>query len=194
MEHTINPILSVKNLDLRRGDILLHKGINFDLHAGQGLCLRGPNGCGKTTLIHTLAGILSLSDNSTVKHTNHFFLPQEYALTEHASVQDNMTTFAKIMGVSALSEVDPFDIRSLLTKKVHTLSNGQKRRVSLSRLLMAQEKLWLLDEPDQGLDGHFKEVLGNVLQSHIARGGAVLIASHTFQGGGERWEDFMLPF
>lgn len=190
MEHTINPILSVKNLDLRRGDIMLHTGISFDLDAGQGLCLRGPNGCGKTTLIHILSGLISRSDMSTITCTNHFFLPQEYALMDHASVQDNIHTFAKVMRVSPIIRDDFFEVNDLHHKKIHALSNGQKRRVSLTRLLMTQEKLWFLDEPDQGLDTHFTKIFTNVLKKHLARGGSVLLASHTFQGDERHWTEY----
>ncbi len=168
---------------------MLQSHILLDVPKGHGMCLRGPNGCGKTTLLYVLAGILE-SESFTIEKVDHFFLPQEHALLDHATVEDNLWVFAKLMREPRLLlDEDPFDIKSLLKQKVYTLSNGQKRRVSLTRLLMTTMKLWLLDEPEQGLDKYFTTILQDVLQAHLQKGGAIILASHTFQTQSS-WEEF----
>ncbi len=175
-------MLSVKNLDLIRGERTLHSDLTFDLKAGQGLTLVGPNGSGKTTLLYYLAGLIESPAvmRQCEGRGETVFLPAELALYDNMSVLDNVNIFQKLVGAKDVlnQSLSYFELVALQHKRVDQLSTGQKRRVSLARLLLSPAKLWLLDEPDQGLDSGFKEKLQDLLRQHTQQGGAYIIATH----------------
>lgn len=181
--------LIVENLVQERGGRRLIDGLSFTVDAGQALLLTGPNGAGKTTLIRTLAGLIppvagSLrlvgghSEQSVgeqahlVGHTN--------AIKAAMTVGENVRFWARYLGGAD-------DGRDVLTRLVLDdltdipagyLSAGQKRRLGLARLLVAERPLWLLDEPTASLDTANVERLAALMHRHLAGGGMVVAATH----------------
>lgn len=175
-------LISVKNLLLLRGGKLLHPPICLDLAPHRLLLLCGANGCGKTTFLYYLAGILE--SNTIERHRSSFFLPYESGLYPNWTVKENLLHFAKLLkNESQIDEaIDYFGLWELLEKKVSDLSSGQRQRTSLARLFFVRERTWLLDEPEKGLDDFFLKKLRNLVKAHIHRGQAAVIATHMPQG------------
>lgn len=169
----------VKNLLLERGDMILGESLSFEVKKGEVFLLKGPNGCGKTTLLQHLSGIFP--SEAVQIEGKILFLPTTFALFESETVLENLHFFAKALEEQYLIEeaIATFDLSGLLEKRVSTLSNGQRRRVSLARLVFAPNHLWLLDEPELGLDSVFQDVLLNLFHQHTLKGGSVVIASHS---------------
>ncbi len=174
--------LSVENLFLERGDHIIAGPLSFQLQGGGCCLITGPNGSGKTTLLHYLADILP--SHHIKKDQECIFLPSAHALFEDWTAEENLNFFEKLLSPSdertTLREetVHTFSLEDILKKPVHSLSNGQKRRISLSRLLWARNRLWLLDEPELGLDQASQIVLIDLIKSQLKAGGIVVIASH----------------
>lgn len=172
--------LVVRGLACARGGIPILQDVGFSLPAGRALFLRGPNGCGKTTLLRTIAGLQpALAGQIDVA-------PDSLAYASHAdgqkatlSVGENLEFWARIHASGA---IDPalaaFDLTDLRNRPAHSLSAGQKRRLGLARLLTTRRAVWLLDEPTVSLDAASVALFERAVQAHCAGGGSALIATH----------------
>lgn len=172
-------MLNVENLVCARGGVIVLEGVSFALPAGGALVLRGPNGAGKTTLLRTLAG-LQRPESGTIQAS-----PDSIAYAAHAdglkatlTVAENIGFWAGIHGGNVGDALDRMALSALADRPAMNLSAGQKRRLGLARLLVAQRRIWLLDEPTVSLDAASVALFGGVLRDHLAAGGAALIATH----------------
>ncbi|WP_106744026.1 heme ABC exporter ATP-binding protein CcmA [Yoonia maritima] len=174
-------MLRVSNVTCARGGIPVLSDISFDVHAGQALILRGPNGIGKTTLLRTLAG-LQPALAGEVDHP-----ADEVAYASHAdgiktalSVTENLSFWADVYGQPVPDDIwDTFDLADLRERIAGTLSAGQKRRLGLARLGVIGRKVLFLDEPTVSLDGFSVRLFADWLQDkHLASGGVAVIATH----------------
>jgi heme exporter protein A len=180
-------------LECTRGDRPLVRNLSFVLAAGELLHVAGSNGSGKTTLLRTLCG-LSHPNAGEVRWNgaNVSKLGEEYrgqlAFVGHSdgiqgelSPQENLQVAARLVGgadegvMPALERVGLSRVSTLSSK---LLSQGQKRRLGLARLLMADRALWILDEPFSGLDARSVATVQELLAEHLANGGLVVITSH----------------
>jgi len=152
------------------------------LGAGGCLVLRGPNGCGKTTLLRTLAGLQP-------PLAGRIDLPSEAAAyAGHAdgnkavlSVAENLGFWAALHGrpgSEVVTAIDRMNLTELAERPAGELSAGQKRRLGLARLLVCGRWLWLLDEPTVSLDAASVVLFADVVRAHLAGGGATVIATH----------------
>ena len=173
-------MLSVRDLGVSRGGITILEGIGFTVSPGAALVLTGPNGIGKTTLLRTIAGLQPPS-GGTVD------LPSEgLAYAGHAdglkatlTVAENLTFWAQIFGQDGIgAALRAMDLEALADRPAQNLSAGQKRRLGLARLLVTGRRLWLLDEPTVSLDTASVRLFAEAVRSHLASGGAALMASH----------------
>lgn len=173
-------LISVKNLTVSRGGIPVLEGLNFDVSAGDIVVLRGPNGAGKTTLLRTLAGLQPAFAGEVIGD------PEQVAYAGHAdglkstlSVRENLEFWAGIYGGGSIEPaLQGFDLAGLETRHAGNLSAGQKRRLGLARLMVTGRKLWILDEPTVSLDAASVALFGVAIKSHVATGGAAIIATH----------------
>ncbi|HEX5392637.1 MAG TPA: cytochrome c biogenesis heme-transporting ATPase CcmA [Rhodocyclaceae bacterium] len=176
--------LSVRDLACRRGDRVLFSGVDFDLAGGQWLHVRGANGVGKSTLLRTLAGLASPANGSVNwgqdEAPRTMMLGHQAPLKRELTAQENL--FFGIPGDAPTSGVTAALTRVGLKGRMHVparfLSEGQKRRVALARLLLQPAALWLLDEPQNGLDTEGTELLGQLVEAHLASGGMAVVTSH----------------
>ncbi len=172
--------LRVTNLACARGGIQILDGVRFELSPGQALILRGPNGAGKTTLLRTLAGLTpALSGEIEVADDAIAYAGHADGLKAQMSVAENLHFWAGVFGASDIAQaVEGFDLSELLERRAGDLSAGQKRRLSLARLLVTGRPIWCLDEPTVSLDTENVARFAAAVEQHLSQGGMALIATH----------------
>ncbi len=188
--------LTVTNLSCARGGMALLSGVSFTLAAGQALVLRGPNGCGKTTLLRTIAGLQPALDGAID------MTPDTIAYAAHAdgikatlSVAENLSFWAAIYGTRGIdAALDQMNLRGLADRAAQNLSAGQKRRLGLARLIVTGRPLWVLDEPTVSLDVASVALFAGVVRAHLGAGGMALIATHIDLGLPEAQVLDLTPF
>ena len=188
-------MLTATNLACVRGDRRLFSGLGFALEAGAWIYLTGENGSGKTSLLRMLVGlsppeageirwqgvgIARLGDDYRKAVT---YLGHHNAIKEELTARENLITGAALSGVNLDADrADALLARVGLAGReelpVRFLSQGQKRRVALSRLLWSEAPLWILDEPFVALDAAAVAWLAEALALHLAAGGMAILTSH----------------
>jgi len=189
--------MELKGTDLGcvRGGRRVFAGINLAVQSGQPLLLTGANGAGKSSLLRLVAGLirpdhgtLALSGGDTelsVGEQAHYvghLDPLKPALT----VRENLTFWVRFLNADAPAAdvnaaeraVDAVGLDELADLPAGYLSAGQRRRLSLARMLAVPRPIWLLDEPTTALDATSQERLGGVMQAHLQGGGIILAATH----------------
>lgn len=172
--------LDVQSLACARGGVRILAGVSFAVARGEALILRGPNGSGKTTLLRTLAGLTPpLSGKVAAPPEGVAYAGHADGLKAQLSVAENLAFWAGVFGATGISAaVDAFDLAELLDRPAGNLSAGQKRRLSLARLLVTGRPLWCLDEPTVSLDVDNVARFARAVGTHLAAGGAAVIATH----------------
>lgn len=183
--------LSVSNLSCSRDERLLFSGLNFHLNPGQLLLLEGSNGSGKTSLLRILCGFRQADSGEIlwrgqpIEDSNYL---SELAYVGHADgSKRELTVEENLRFALALNSPGHYSIDQALRKvqlsgfednPVQTLSAGQKRRLSLARLLITHNQLWILDEPFTSLDKQGVDLIENLMLDHTRQGGMVILTSH----------------
>ncbi len=187
--------LDVKNLQCIRGDRELFTGLSFKLEENQLMMLEGENGSGKTTLLRALCGLYMqdegdiLWDGLSIKKQDEEYRKQLLYLGHLNGIKADLTVLENLRINSALlGDVIPINILmdALDTIGLYAfedfptsqLSQGQKRRVALARLLISKAKLWILDEPFVALDIAAVELLQSIIANHVDNGGMVILTTH----------------
>ena len=183
-------VLSVRQLECRRGDRVLFAPISFTVGAGAIVWIRGANGQGKTTLLRTLAGLSAPTAGELAWAGAPEIAPRPLYLAHANALKDDLTVAESLRfllhlagqhvdGRAVDAALERFGMASRKDAFVRTLSQGQRRRVALARLAAQRELLpWLLDEPFDALDAAGVELLAGVIAQHARRGGAVVLTSH----------------
>lgn len=188
-------MLKVSSLECVRGDRCLFQGVDFSLEPGELLHLHGHNGSGKTTLLRTLSNlVMPASGEISWGGESISELGEEY--TEHLlyighknAIKDDLTGLENLMISSVLDgypvaesraweALERIGLRGFEDLPTKVLSQGQKRRVALSRLLVTRARLWILDEPFVALDKAAVTLLQDVIRQHVADGGMVILTTH----------------
>jgi heme exporter protein A len=188
-----DPLFRADGLACVRGGRLVFEGVSFALAPGEALLLRGPNGAGKSSLLRLLAGWLApsagalwwegqpaLADPAAHRARLHQ-IGHRNAIKGALTVRENLRFAVALAGAPvALIEraLAGFDLSALAQVPAAYLSAGQQRRLALARLLAAARPLWLLDEPDAGLDAASRAHLTRAVAAHRASGGIAVIATH----------------
>ena len=182
--------LTAANLACVRGGQVVFSGLGFAVEAGQMAAVTGTNGAGKTTLLRLLAGLLRLSEgtvtltggepDATLAEQAHYLGHQD-ALKPSLSVSENLRFWADFLG-EADAALEPalaaVDLAPLADLPAAYLSAGQRRRLSIARLIAAKRPLWLLDEPTSALDVQSQDRLAGLMRNHLAGGGMIMAATH----------------
>ena len=174
----MSALLRFEKVALRRGGRLLFEDVDLALHPGDAVHVAGPNGSGKSSLIRLAAGLLRPAaghiDRGTVALAD-----DHLALDRELPVARALSFWTRDCGPA----LDAMGIGHLADVPVRLLSTGQARRARLARVVASGAALWLLDEPLNGLDSDGVARLDALVAAHLARGGAVLAASHGPLGG-----------
>ena len=174
----MKPHLRFEEVTCHRGGRLLFEGVSLALGPGEALHLTGPNGSGKSSLIRLAAGLLR-AESGRVERS-------ELALADDALALDRELPLRRALGFwggNVEDAMDALDLTRLARVPVRLLSTGQAKRATLARVAASGAPLWLLDEPLNGLDSDGVSRLDALVAAHLARGGAVLAASHGPLGG-----------
>ena len=172
-----------------RGGRTLFADLSFGVAAGEALLVMGPNGAGKTTLLRTIAGLLHpaagrvFMEGGTVDRTlseQCHHVGHSNAIKTSLTVAENAAFWSRFLGHGGAGQaaLETFGLAALSDIPAGYLSAGQKRRLGLARLLLADRPVWLLDEPTASLDGASQEALTGAVNAHLARGGIVVAATH----------------
>ena len=175
-----DPVLRIEGLACQRGDRLLWRGIDASLAPGDALHVVGANGSGKSSLLRVVAGLLPAAAGR-VEAAPLGLVDEAHALDRDRPLTAALAFWARIDGrpASAIAPaLDRLGIAHLADVPVRFFSTGQRRRAALARLLVSEARLWLLDEPANGLDRDGVGLLAALIAGHRASGGAVLLASH----------------
>ena len=185
--------LSADNLTLIRGERCLFQGLSFALDSGGLLLLEGRNGCGKTSLMRAIAGMLSLEtgqvfwDDAPVEKQRQEFHGALVWLAHRTGLKGDLTLVENLgfeRSLRAQSSVDTESVYERLgisrLKKLilRSLSAGQQRRVALARMLLADVPLWFMDEPFTNLDREGRALVVELVEEHLAKGGMCVMAAH----------------
>ena len=202
-------LLNAQGLACTRGNQRLFSDINLQLGAGQWLYLQGENGAGKTSLLRILAGLTlptegdvrwqnsPISKQRSQYHQDLLYIGHHAGLKEDLTLTENLRAQLAIDGIQASTAA----IRDALThmglgKRQHlparVLSAGQKRRGLLARALLRPAKLWILDEPFNALDIKAIADVQNLLKTHLANGGLLILTSHQTPDLGQDAVGFIL--
>lgn len=199
-EETGEITLEGRGLTSVRSGRLVFSGLDFSLSSGRALVLRGPNGSGKSTLLRLVAGLLQaregeihwsgedVSLDPDEYRSNIHYVGHQSGLKTALTVAENIAFWARLYGAreSVGDDVDKacrrLGLERLADLPVRYLSQGQKRRTALARLVAVPLPLWLLDEPNVGLDDFSNGVLKDLMAGHLAAGGMIMAATHTELG------------
>lgn len=189
------PMLEARELAATRGDATLFSGLVLSLAPGALLRVTGANGAGKTSLLRTLCGLLMPSAGEVRwKGENIRALREEYwkhlvyvghadALKADLTAEENLRVSCAIAGVDltparAHAALQSFGLAGRERLPARALSQGQRRRVALSRLAASPAPLWILDEPFAALDAAAVERVRGLIHEHLARGGMAVLTTH----------------
>ena len=190
--------IEIKNLNKQYNNVLAVKNINFNISKGSIVGLLGPNGCGKTTTIGMMLGLIKPSSGSVyindqnIENENNRtkilekvnFISPYVELPKKLTVEENLKVYGKMYGVKNLKEkivelMKQLNLFEFKKRKTGELSSGQKNRVSLAKALINDPEILLLDEPTASLDPDVGDYIRGYIENFAEKKGAtILLASH----------------
>ena len=185
--------LTADELTLFRGDRCLFEGLSFALNSGELLLLKGRNGSGKTSLLRAIAGLLELESGAV--YWNEVAVTKEPQLFQNSLVwmahqpgfKGDLTLLENLLYEASLrpqsnqefdDALERLGLNRLKRLPMRSLSAGQRRRVALARMLLADAQLWIMDEPVTNLDNEGRELAMELVGEHLAADGMVIMAAH----------------
>ena len=193
-------MLSVRDLACMRAGRMVFSGLTFSAQAGQVVQVRGANGSGKSSLLRLLCGLLppahgevhwqgrAIAEQGADFTRQLVYLGHADGLRGELTLRENLEFSLHIAG----SRPDADASRTVLARlqlagrendQVRLLSQGQRRRLALARVLLSRRPLWLLDEPHAGLDADGEQVFETCLAEHAQGGGLAVVATHRAGSG-----------
>jgi heme exporter protein A len=178
------------NLVCSRGGREVFADLNFSLSGGQALVVTGRNGAGKSSLLRVIAGLVLLAGgrlaleggepDASIAEQAHYVGHQD-AVKPSLTVGENLQFWARYLGGADLPigpALTAVDLAPLANLPAAYLSAGQRRRLSIARLVAVPRPLWLLDEPTSALDVPSQNRLADLMRDHLAGGGMIVAAAH----------------
>ena len=182
--------LTGENLTCERGGREVFRGLSFSLKSGEALLVTGRNGAGKSSLLRMIAGLVRIAAGTLaieggepegVIGEQAHYLGHLDALKPALTVAENLQFWAEFLG-PASGDVAPalaaVDLAPLADLPAAYLSAGQRRRLSIARLVAVPRAIWLLDEPTSALDAASQARLADLMRRHLTSGGMIVAAAH----------------
>ena len=181
--------LWAENLTCVRGGREVFAGLGFSVGAGEALVVTGRNGAGKSSLLRMIAGLVRIAGGkiavengetqASIAEQTHYLGHQD-AIKSALTVVENLKFWTEYLRGSGSSEaaLKLVGLAPLADLPAAYLSAGQRRRLSIARLVAVKRPIWLLDEPTSALDAAAQARLAELMRSHLKRGGIILAASH----------------
>ncbi len=189
--------IEIKNLSKKFNEVYAVKNINFTIGTNKTIGLLGPNGCGKTTSIGMMLGLIKPTTGDIIIHDKNIntfqrntllsimnFASPYVELPKKLSVKQNLQIYGRLYGVKDLSLridelAEDLNLKDFINKKTGELSSGQKNRVSLAKSLINKPEILLLDEPTASLDPDIGDYVRSYVQSYKSKNKVtILLASH----------------
>ena len=190
--------IEIKNLNKKYNNVEAVRNINFKINKGSIVGLLGPNGCGKTTTIGMILGLIKptsgsvfVNEKNIEKENNRTeilekvnFISPYVELPKKLTIEENLKVYGKMYGVNNLQKkisdlMDELNLREFKKRKTGELSSGQKNRVSLAKALINDPEILLLDEPTASLDPDVGDYIRTNIENFASkRGTTILLASH----------------
>ena len=189
--------VQIKNLSKKYNNYLAVDKINFNIEKNKTIGLLGPNGCGKTTTIGMMLGLVTPSEGEIILENrnintfsrdqilNRFNFASPYVeLPKKLTVKQNLEVYGRLYGIKNLSKrineiSSDLDIKNFFERKTGELSSGQKNRVSLAKSLINSPEILLLDEPTASLDPDIGDFIRSYIQEYKSKNKiTILLASH----------------
>ncbi len=190
---TLTELLSGNDLCLLRGDRCLFQHLSFALNPGELLFVEGANGSGKTSLLRGIAGLLDFEtghirwdgqeslDNYQAFRSDLIWLSHRVGFKDELNLLENLQ-FESALRASSMQKteavIERLGLARLTGLPFRYLSAGQQRRVALARMLLADARLWMMDEPFTNLDSAGQGLVRELVSDHLAAGGVCAMASH----------------
>ncbi len=186
-------VLSANDLSLLRGDRCLFEQLEFALDPGELLLIEGPNGSGKTSLLRGIAGLLEFAsghvswngekvlDNYQLFRGDLVWFSHRVGFKGELNLLENLHFESRLRSSSVdkrQSVIERLGLARLTRLPFRYLSAGQQRRVALARMLLANARLWLMDEPYTNLDVAGRALVAELITEHLQDGGLCVVASH----------------
>ncbi|OYW85565.1 MAG: heme ABC exporter ATP-binding protein CcmA [Sphingobium sp. 32-64-5] len=175
------PLLVARDIACQRGGRLVFAGISLALAPGQGLLVRGPNGAGKSSLLRLLGGLIPCRHGVVERHAPFTLADENLALDPDHRLGRALAFWSRMDETPSErleAAMDHFHLRDLAEIPVRMLSTGQRKRAILARTMASGARVWLLDEPGNGLDAASLRALADAMAAHQAAGGGIIAASH----------------
>ena len=190
--------IEIKNLNKKYNNVEAVRNINFKINKGSIVGLLGPNGCGKTTTIGMILGLIKptsgsvfVNEKNIEKENNRTELLEKWnfispyiELPKKLTIEENLKVYGKMYGVNNLQKkisdlMDELNLREFKKRKTGELSSGQKNRVSLAKALINDPEILLLDEPTASLDPDVGDYIRTYIENFASkRSTTILLASH----------------
>jgi ABC-2 type transport system ATP-binding protein len=190
------PVIEINNLTKQFNNTLAVKNISFKVGKGKIIGLLGPNGCGKTTTIGMMLGLIKPSSGSVIISGQNIeynrtrllekmnFISPYVELPKKLTVEENLKVYGRLYGVKNLMDkisylMEKLNLIDFKSRKTGELSSGQKNRVSLAKALINDPEILLLDEPTASLDPDVGDYIRGFIENYASNQGAtILLASH----------------
>ncbi|MDG2171942.1 MAG: heme ABC exporter ATP-binding protein CcmA [Gammaproteobacteria bacterium] len=186
--------ISVNSATCYKNNNLIFSDVSISYNDGDIGIIMGPNGCGKTTLIRSICGIQALDEGQILldkidikNHNNNYmdkiiYIGHKNSLNNDFSVYENLEYLSAFDSSSKINKINEamkyFDIYKYRNYMVSEISEGNKKKVSLARLLISQKKVWILDEPLSYLDDTAVNIFTNLVLNHQKKGGITIASTH----------------
>ena len=193
--------IEINNINKKYNNVLAVKNINFKIDKGSIVGLLGPNGCGKTTTIGMMLGLIKPTSGNVIingqnienekNRTNILekvnFISPYVELPKKLTVEENLIVYGKLYGIKNLREkilnlMNELNLLEFKKRKTGELSSGQKNRVSLAKALINEPEILLLDEPTASLDPDVGDYIRTYIENFASKNGTtILLASHNMK-------------